>query len=314
MSSGILLESGNNEVEIFEYMINDQGYGINVLKVRQILVSDENNKVTSVPDTGNGVVGVVLYQGDSIPVLDIGAAIGKKTRQESEDYSKRIMIMCEFNNNINAILVDGVKKIHRITWDDIKSASITSDDTQSTIVGVCHIEGNQVLLLDYEEIFSQSIGSARLDWKVDAEQIFRGKDEIKTREKRKILLADDSRLIRSKLLKVLNDLGYTNIDAFQDGKALLDAFQKNIDDASQKGQKISDVIDMVITDIEMPQMDGLTLCNQIKKVTKDLPVLVISSLINQQMKDNCASVQANSTLSKKEIHKLGDVLTSCLGE
>ncbi len=311
--SNILLESGTNEVEIFEYTLRDQSYGMNVLKVQQILEYSPDI-VEEIPKSENSVVGVVLHQNNSIPLLDMAMYLGKKSLFKSEDSKdqRRFIVITEFNHQINGILVDGVNKIHRISWEQIKSTSVVGSESNSKIVGVCHIENQQMMLLDYENIFSECVGQSRIDWdSVElAEEVT---EEVKKdRSSRFIFVADDSTLIRTKIKQSLIALGYQKVRIFDNGKSLLDAFNQLKQTASDKNCSINELLDLVITDIEMPNMDGLTLCKNIKSISFDIPVIVLSSLINDQMIEKCRQVGADNYLSKKEIPSLSKVINEVL--
>ena len=306
----ILLESGTNEVEIFEFLLGRQGYGINVLKVQQILEYSDDI-VTETPDSGNSVVGVVMHQNGSIPLLDMAHYLGKKDRPDPKDHDgidRRLIIVTEFNRQVNGILVDGVNKIHRISWDLIKSASVTAKQDLSKLVGVCHIENRQMMLLDYENIFSDVIGSSELEWETAADHVILAEESKASRAKKHILVADDSALIRAQILKTLKALGFTDVLVFDNGKSLLEAFEHLAQKASAQNCALTDLVDLVLTDIEMPRMDGLTLCKSIKAISVEVPVVILSSLINRQMAQKCQSVNADNYLSKKDIPRLSELL------
>jgi two-component system chemotaxis response regulator CheV len=298
--NNILLESGTNEVEILEYIIDGQEYGINVLKVQQIIETDKVS-ITKTPNSEN-TIGVVLHQGESIPILNINDCLGDSNSKTSD--LKKLIIITEFNLQINGIIVDSVNKIHRISWDSIKRTSLNNKKEDSIIVGVCHIDDRQLLLLDYESILSSNVNNINIE---DDSPIM-----LSNRSDKTVLFADDSNLIRKTLGNCLNNMGYKNIKSFDNGKSLLDYFKNLVDESIQKNKKITDLVDIVLTDIEMPQLDGLTLCKEIKNITKDVPVIIISSLINSQMIEKCISVKANNYISKKDLQKIEVLLDQTL--
>tara|TARA_B100001059_G_C17769077_1_gene547326 strand:- start:398 stop:1324 length:927 start_codon:yes stop_codon:yes gene_type:complete len=298
--NNILLESGTNEVEILEYIIDGQEYGINVLKVQQIIETDKVS-ITKTPNSEN-TIGVVLHQGESIPILNINDCLGDSNSNTYE--LKKLIIITEFNLQINGMIVDSVNKIHRISWDSIKRTSLNNKKEDSIIVGVCHIDDRQLLLLDYESILSSNVNNINIE---DKSPIM-----LSNRSDKTVLFADDSNLIRKTLSNCLNSMGYKNIKSFDNGKSLLDYFKNLVDESIQKNKKITDLVDIVLTDIEMPQLDGLTLCKEIKNITKDVPVIIISSLINSQMIEKCISVKANNYISKKDLQKIEVLLDQTL--
>lgn len=298
--NNILLESGTNEVEILEYIIDGQEYGINVLKVQQIIETDKVN-ITKTPNSEN-TIGVVLHQGESIPILNINHCLGDNNSKNKD--LKKLIIITEFNLQINGIIVDSVNKIHRISWDCIKRTSLNNKKEDSIIVGVCHIDNRQLLLLDYESILSSNVNNIN----VENDSVVM----MNNRSDKTVLFADDSNLIRKTLTNCLTNLGYKNIKSFDNGKSLLDHFKNLVDESVEKNKKITDLVDIILTDIEMPQLDGLTLCKKIKDITKDVPVVIISSLINPQMIDKCISVKANNYISKKDLQKIEVLLDQTL--
>ena len=308
LSDEILLESGTNEVEILEFYVGGQSYGINVAKVMQIELF-QDSLLTSTPGAGqDGFMGVFLWRGVTLPMLDLGEILKK---EKIEDIERPIVLVTEFNAVKYAFLVDGVNQVYRAGWEQIKPISHFlgkySSRTTATLevkkVGDSQNAFNEILLLDFESIVGEYSPETKLGYRqVDIPEI----SEPKKREDVKLVLAEDSAFLREMLVKNLNKAGYINAQLFENGKAALDHLSALTQKSKDEERPISDYVHMVITDIEMPLMDGLTLCRRIRNDLKlpDLPVVFFSSLINDQMKVKCAEVGGNGQVTKPELGSL----------
>ncbi len=295
----ILLEAGTNEIEVLELILGSQSYGINVLKTRFIMEYDPS-AITEVPDSFHSVLGTIWFQNESIPVVDLKIHLGKTGEAASAD---RIIIVCEFNKLVTGFLVDNVKEIHRISWENIKPPSpiVTSHETKVT--GMAVIENKEMVMLDFEGIIGDIIGDLTL--------LMSGKKEVDekpelapSRGEIKMMIADDSRVIRQQIEHKLNEANYTTITQFDNGKALFDAILNTHERAFNEGKDITDYLIIVITDIEMPGMDGLTLCKKVKERFPRIKVMILSSLISKEMSYKCQAVNADGYLSKKDLNQL----------
>lgn len=294
--NSILLESGTNELEVFEFKVGQQGYGINVLKIKQILEHIPED-VISTPGTHASVLGVLRFEGLSTPIIDMRTYLEKK----EGDYGPKVILMVEFNMVYTGLLVDGVNKIYRISWEDIQSVQLAARSDIEKVVGICHIENRQVVLLDYESILADVMGKPKV--LVNPNEALLNAGQVEKFNSLHLLIADDSALIRGHVEDVIKKLGYKSYEIFDNGKSLVEAFMHCKTIGSSKEAII------VITDIEMPQMDGLTACKKIKEISPNTKVIVMSSLINEQMIEKCRSVQADETISKKQLNNLAGHLS-----
>lgn len=301
---GILLESGTNEVEILEFVLNGQGFGVNVAKVQAIEQFDQN-KVTKMPQARHSMAGVLLFRNRTLPLIDLSAELGL-LRQDlhydgdslsaADDENKRIVLVLEFNNVTSAILCDGVNRIHRVSWKDISPLNSTLAKTSAVFTGSVSIEKREILIVDMEKILSEIFPESALQ---DIDAVDLNSHRAASRGEARIYMAEDSAAIRTMVLQVLNKAGYCGVTAFDNGLACWEAIQNLRQRASDEDNDIKEYLHLVISDIEMPKMDGLTLCRNIK--TSDLsvlPVILFSSLINDQMAAKCRSVGANNYVSK----------------
>lgn len=297
MSNEILLESGTNEVEILEFYLGDQGFGINIAKIAQIIPYDRS-KLTVVPHDKPAFLGTLLWQGQTIPLIDLNAFL----RQSREEADNQIVLVTEFNGVRNGFLTDGVNRIHRISWQAISPMGALLDRYTSVCTGSIHIDGNDILLIDFEYIISginpeTSVSFRRMD---DIAETGRGE--------RLVIFAEDSAFIRNTIAGQLKKLGFTRLTVFENGQDACNHIRECVDTASG-------LPSLVVTDIEMPKMDGLALCRTIKKELQldGVPVVLFSSLINEQMAFKCREVGADAFLTKPRVDELVGVMDRLLG-
>jgi two-component system, chemotaxis family, chemotaxis protein CheV len=303
---GILLESGTNEVEIIEFLLGGQSFGLNVTKVQAIEQYDAE-KVTKLPMSHPSLAGMLLFRDTTVPLLDLGETLDIESAAGSKgDLEERIVLIMEFNSITSAVIADGVDRIHRISWEDIHPLSKILPDTSSVFTGSVSIEGREVLIVDMEKIVSALLPAAALRI---ASKRTAAHPLSAERVNKKIFFAEDSNTIRQNIIEILGDEGYCDVTAFDNGRACYDAICDLKLQAESTGAELSDQIDIIITDIEMPQMDGLTLCRRCKnQLNTRIPVVLFSSLINEQMARKCESVGADDYVSKPEIEKLIAIL------
>lgn len=295
--SDILLESGTGELEIIEFMVNGNKYAINVVKVKEVIPMPD--KLTELPDTSEEIAGLILCRDEILSLVDLKHVLTKKKTQKIGNN----VIVCEFNKIKVAFNIDDVIGVHRIKWEDIRKPDELVES--SLAVGNILINGEVVLMLDFEKIVTDICPSSGIseDRLVSV--------EYKDRSNIKLVLADDSSLIRRLLNDTLTKAGFKNLRVFDDGKQAYDYLTELAD---KKGADFIDEAQMLITDIEMPQMDGLTLTRKVKehKVLNKLPVIIFSSLITDELRHKGDSVKADAQLSKPEIEELIGVIDKLL--
>ncbi|MBE6069090.1 MAG: chemotaxis protein CheV [Clostridium lundense] len=288
MGSGILLESGTGEVEILEFIVNNKHYGINVIKVKEVLEMEE---LTEIPQSHPAVAGLILCRNEIITlvnlkyVLDGQSVVNKKNK----------IILCEFNKTKVAFNIDSIVGIHRIGWNNIsKPEDIASNPL---IIGNIILNNKIIFLLDFEKIVTDINPESGIseDKIIDVE--YRDRSDIK------LMLVDDSPLIRRLLRETLTKAGFTNLKSFDEGEQALDYLNKLV---REKGEDFIKEVQLVITDIEMPKMDGHTLTRKIKEdnILRELPVIIFSSLITNELAHKGKAVGADAQLSKPEVGTL----------
>ncbi len=308
----ILLETGTNEVEIAEFAISSQCFGVNVAKIREFVPYDQLN-VTKLPDKHPSMLGVFLLRDRTIPLIDLRMHLNIKGKEDQSSV-RQVVAITDFNDMINGFIIDSVNRIHRLSWKDIEPLSSFIENCAISITGSIHIEEREILVLDLEriidEVFPESAMSA-------SEEDFADKPKEEKREHTKLIIAEDSSTIRNLIVKILTSVGYKNITAFENGKDALDEFTRLKQKAESEGKDITEYVTFAVFDIEMPQMDGLTLCKNVKGELglTDVKVIMFSSLINEQMALKCKKVGANAHITKPNIHKLVELADKlCFGD
>lgn len=298
MDTNILLESGTNELEILEFMVSGNYYGINVAKIREILVY---NPLTPIPNAHPNVEGAFTTRGETISIVNLARCLGMK---EYTDPKKDMFLITNFNELNTGFHVHGVVGIHRVNWSSIiKPDSMVNSASSSVATGIVNFDGKLVILLDFEKIvadISPEVGIKLSDL-----------DKMGQRKTcaAPIIYAEDSQLLSTMIFDGLNKAGYTNLIPTNNGLELWELLQSY----KEKGN-VLDRVACVVTDIEMPQMDGHRLLRLIRSDSelKELPVIIFSSLINEEMKRKGERLGADAQLSKNEfgafVEKLDELL------
>lgn len=303
MDTNILLESGTNELELLEFEVGNSCYGINISKVVEIMI---NQEVTPVPNAPEEVEGVFIPRDKLISVVDLHKVLNTQCTKTDKD----IFIICEFNQMQVAFHVSKVKGIQRISWSDISDppsiANGSNSEAAGLSTGVAKVNGRIIIILDFEKIVSKLNRSAGLDT-TGIDRLTRPDAVVGNK---RIVVADDSKFLNKMITDSLEHIGFYNIQSFSNGQEAWDYIQSYRD----SGDKITDDIAAVISDIEMPKMDGHRLTKLIKDdaVLKDIPVILFSSLINEQMIAKGKSVGADAQFSKPQIKDLINYLVNLL--
>lgn len=294
MDTGILLESGTNELEILEFKVGNNFYGINVAKIKEIL---PYKRSTPVPNAHPYIEGIFMPRDAVISVIDLAKCLNLP---ESDDKTLDMNIVTNFNKINVAFHVHGVIGIHRISWEDIIKPDETINSAGHSIAtGIIRLEEKLIIVLDFESIISE----------INPETGLKVSDingmSARSRNESPILIAEDSILLNNLIMECLKKAGYCNIIATKDGLEAWNKLQEFKD-----SNTLDTSVKCIITDIEMPQMDGHHLTKQIKSDTqlKDLPVIIFSSLVNEDMRRKGEQLGADAQLSKPEIGTLVDMV------
>ena len=296
MDTNILLESGTNELEILEFTLADNHYGINVAKIKEIL---SYQKVTPVPNAHPSVEGIFMPRDTMITVINLKHCLGIE-----DDGQKGLFIITNFNKLNIAFHVDQVIGIHRVSWNEIiKPDSTINGQDGSVSTGVIKMDDKLVVILDFESIVSSI--SPETGLRVHDVEEFKGR----SRSDANILIAEDSALLSSLITDCLKKAGYGNlIVTTKEAWDQLVKFKKEGD--------ATDKVQCIITDIEMPQMDGHRLTKLVKSddKLKDIPLIIFSSLVNEEMRRKGESLGADAQLTKPEIGSLVEAIDELIAK
>ena len=296
--TGILLESGTNEMEIMEFTIEGNLYGINVAKVREIMMSAP---VHAMPHSHPAVEGIFKPRDLVITVVDLPTYLA---RHEVPKGEKDLFIVTNFNKMYIAFRVHTVVGISRISWKDIQKPDNTvSGGPDGVATGIAQCGDDLVTILDFERIVAEIAPETTIQMS-EVEAL--GK---RSRSIQPIWVAEDSILLSRMIQEALNKAGYTNLRMFPNGAELWEAAQewKGAEDQAEH-------VALIITDLEMPQMDGHRLTKLLKSTDglKDIPVIIFSSLITEEMYIKGKQLGADEQLSKPEIGHLIGVIDDLL--
>ncbi len=298
MDTNILLETGTNELEILEFRVANNFYGINVAKIREILTYQH---VTPVPNSHPFVEGIFMPRDTIISVINLRKCLGYEDLPEG----KGLFFITNFNNLNTAFHVDEVLGIHRVSWEEINTPDSTiSAEDSGVSTGVIKFDGHLVVILDFEKIVSNinpetGLKVSDMDGYVQNEE--------KDRALSPLVIAEDSPLLSKLIVDCLKKAGYTNLHVFPNGKEAWDYLCEE-----NAAGKVQNDVHCIITDIEMPQMDGHRLTKLVKESEKmkPIPVIIFSSLINDDIRRKGESVGADAQLTKPEIGKLVEAVDS----
>ena len=294
MDSKILLENGTNELEVLEFTLGGNSYGINVAKIREIITYQE---VTPVPNAHPSIEGIFMPRDTMITAIDL-----KNCLQMGTATAGGLFIVTNFNKLDIAFHVDSVVGIHRVSWTDIIRPDATvTNKADGVSTGIIKVNGKLIIILDFEKIITDINPETGLKITEIEELGYRDRYDVP------ILIAEDSVLLNKLIVESLRQAGYENLIHTENGQEAYDVVCKCKEDGTLK-QKVQ----CIITDIEMPLMDGHRLTKLIKddEVTRDIPVIIFSSLVNEEMARKGQALGADAQLSKPEIGNLVRILDS----
>ena len=285
MDTKILLENGTNELEVLEFKLDGNAYGINVAKIKEII---NYQTVTPVPNAHPSIEGIFMPRDTMITAIDL-----KNCLQRGVSEPGGLFIVTNFNKLDIAFHVDSVVGIHRVSWREIiKPGSTVSTSEDGVSTGIIKFDDRLIIILDFEKIVTD----------INPETGLKITDIEELGERQRIdvpiLIAEDSPLLNKLIVESLHKAGYVNLIHTENGQQAYDVIQE-----CKKEGTLNDHVQCIITDIEMPLMDGHRLTKLVKSddETKDIPIIIFSSLVNEDMMRKGEALGANAQLSKPEI-------------
>jgi two-component system chemotaxis response regulator CheV len=255
--------AGTNKMEILLFSLgSNEKFGINVFKVKEVC---QIGKITRTPNMPGGVDGIVSLRGHVMPVLNLANFMGMNpaTRHET-------MLVAEFNRHILGFLVAGVDRIIRVDWDKVHPTEGMLSDKSALITAITELEdGSLVSILDVEQILADAFGEA----------VVGNVERIESEHELCVFFADDSLVARRKIVEVLDKMGVKHVQA-NNGREAWDRLKAMADAAQNAGSNLHDQIQVILTDAEMPEMDGYVLTQNVKGDSRfdNIPVVMHSSL------------------------------------
>lgn len=296
MDTNILLENGTNELEVLEFILDGNSYGINVAKITEII---PYQKVTPIPNAHPSIEGIFMPRDLMITAIDL-----KNCLQRGQSEEKGLFIITHFNKLDIAFHVDQVIGIHRVAWSEIIKPGTTVSNSEDAIsTGIIKINEKLIIILDFEKIITDispetGIMISEVDDLADKKQ---------ERMNYPVLIAEDSPLLNKLIVDSLRRAGYGDLIHTENGQEAWDIICGFAKDGNLDAH-----VKCLITDIEMPLMDGHRLTKLVKSndETKHIPVIIFSSLVNEDMRKKGESLGADAQLSKPEIGNLVKVIDS----
>ena len=288
MDTKILLENGTNELEVLEFTLDGNSYGINVAKIKEIITYQA---LTPVPNAHPSIEGLFMPRDTMITAIDLRNCLGR-----GESKPGGLFIITNFNKLDIAFHVEAVLGIHRVSWRDIIKPDATISTTEESVAtGIIKQNGKLIMILDFEKIVTD----------INPETGLKVSEITELGERRKcdvpILIAEDSPLLNKLIVDSLRGAGYHNLIHTENGQKAYDVICQCKEDGT-----LDQHVKLLITDIEMPEMDGHHLTKIVKEdpETAGIPVVIFSSLVNEEMKRKGAALGADAQLSKPEIGNL----------
>ena len=288
MDTKILLENGTNELEVLEFTLAGNSYGINVAKIKEII---PYQAITPVPNSHPSIEGIFMPRDTMITAIDLKNCLGR-----GESPASGLFIITNFNKLDIAFQVENVLGIHRVSWRDIIKPDATISTTDESVsTGIIKKDDKLVIILDFEKIVSDINPETGLKISEISELGERKRSNVP------ILIAEDSPLLNKLIVDSLKAAGYDNLIHTENGQQAYDVITQCKDDGT-----LDQHVRVIITDIEMPEMDGHRLTRLVKsdEATADIPIIIFSSLVNDEMKRKGESLGADAQLSKPEIGNL----------
>lgn len=297
--------AGTNKLEILLFSLGaddrtgrKESFGINVFKVREVM---RTPPITAAPDMQPGVEGMVSLRGQLVPIVDLAKYAGIDPNGKRD-----IMIVTEYNGHTQGFLVEAVDTILRLDWAQMKiPPDMLTTKLGGLVTAVTELEdGRLIMMLDVEKVLAETT-------KNDDEYLFK---DIKPIERDfMVLFADDSSVARKQIEKTLKAMGVRYVSTVN-GRAAWEELERIAKHAEVTGQKTWEILNLVLTDVEMPEMDGYILTRKIKSDPRfdGIPVLMHSSLSSMSNQTLGKSVGVDGYVHKFEPHRLADALRAML--
>ena len=300
--------AGNNRLEVLLFSLGknrvsgrDEVFGINVFKVREVMHIPE---ITHAPDMPDAVEGMVSLRGSMVPVINLSEFCNVQSEGPPE-----ILMITEYNKHVQGFLVHSVDTIERLNWDDVKAPpSMITSRLGGLVTAVAELQDQRlVMIMDVERVLAETAGF------YDGQDIYSGIETQKAGNNITVLFADDSSVARGQIVGTLDHMGIRHMGVSNGAEAWA-KLNEIVEKSELAGEKITDNVNFILTDVEMPEMDGYVLTRKIKSDDrfKDIPVVMHSSLTAEANQALGKGVGADAYVPKFEPQELASTLVRLL--
>ncbi len=300
---GILLEAGTNEAEVLAFRVCGARFGVNVAKVREVVPLE---RLTPIPHSHPAIDGLAEVREMVIPLINLRKFLFNDAEARSVDGTENLLLL-EFNNIHTAFRVEEVERIYRVSWQNTRPVPQLGENA-CPVTSVLRQEEGLLPMLDFESICA-TVGLGGMS--VDLDTI--AKDQSALQAEMPIVYADDSQLVRAMVKDSLQEAGFTHLRGFPDGQ---DAWEY-LTELTEKStvESIREKVACIVTDVEMPRMDGLSLTKKIRQdpILSSVPVVVFSSIATKDNQKKGIQVGASAQVSKAKYDELVEAIHQLLG-
>jgi len=299
--------AGANRLEVLLFSLGkdtesgrEEVFGINVFKVREVMHVPE---ITRAPDMPASVEGMVSLRGITIPVINLARYCGIQAEEKPD-----IMIITEYNKHVQGFLVYSVDSIRRLAWEEVKAPPpMMASQHNGLVTAVTEVEDNGlVMIMDVEKVLSETAGF------YDDDSIYDGISSV-SEKNITVMFVDDSSVARGQIQRTLERMGVNYISAVN-GEDAWDKLNEIASHAEAEGGAVTDTVQFILTDIEMPEMDGYVLTRKIKDSDRfgNIPVIMHSSLSAEANQAMGEGVGADAYVAKFQPRELAATLTKMM--
>lgn len=292
--------AGENRMQLLLFTLPnlEQRFGINVFKVREVLKCP---KLTRVMGSNKAIKGMANIRGETVPVIDLAYSIGF---EEETNMEEAMLILTEYNNSVQGFAVCGVQNIQNVSWEQVEDPPETLGGDHH-LTAVANLPNELVNIVDVEDVLSKI--SPKFAKYAEDDYDTGLKNVEKEGLHKRILILDDSVVARKQLSKAIRDLGF-EVDEFKNGEHAIE----HVNDVLKKNNSLNEVYDLIISDIEMPKMDGYTFVSKMRGLRQDIKIILHTSLSGVFNKQLVQKVGADSFIAKFEPKLLGEEIEKLL--
>ena len=304
MENEIIFDATTNELQLLEFLVGHEFFGINIAKVSEIIRFTE---LTPIPSSPDAIEGVFMHRDKLVTVINLHVVLDLPIKEEHGD---GLFIVCDFEQFSVAFHVSAVNGIQRLSWSTIEKPPAVSKGAgaqDSIATGMAKIDDKIIMILDFEKIICDlSFGAEMEQDNFDSIKLPHSIDFEKH-----LVVAEDSPFLSKILIDALKNVGFKNIHSFYNGLEAWEYIKGLKGSTSLKREAAA-----LISDIEMPQMDGHTLTKLVKddKELKGIPVFLLSSLIHENVRGQGDSAGADAQFARSQLGELIKTLSDYLSK